>query len=313
MLSTDWSIFEDLRPTGDIRHISVIAGERAKAEIQKPTGLVRLIRDSDPERHTREDLIRAKTLSLKNVDDVSINHLLNDIYEINESALQLIAKDFTHQARPLCNPLKYPVTHRFLTLLADASTKERFKLQLLAAIQQHIEMSLTQSRKSNAGIAAEHIFESILIASGLREDIHYTKQFKTSGGSVADFVLPAVKPGEFSKVRIMVAVQISTNDRAKLTLGEHLPGPRHFSATFNGFDASTKEMKAIPHETIISQMRNGVRLVIGQSQREAELGRIRKQRQKKDSEALANREKYFSEYADSFEEFSEEMRLQFRH
>ena len=52
---------------------------------------------------------------------------------------------------------------------------------------------------------------------------------------------------------------------------------------------------------------------IGQSQREAELGRIRKQRQKKDSEALANREKYFSEYADSFEEFSEEMRLQFRH
>ena len=168
-------------------------------------------------------------------------------------------------------------------------------------------MSLGASRKSLAGQAAQDVFEAILIKAGLREHEHYTRQFKTDEGSDADFVIPAVSTGENNKIDIMIAVQISSNDRAKLVKGELLPGVIPYLATFYGFDASTKDHQDLGDPIVKGMIQSRFRIVCSELGRVREIERIERKLQSDDSDQTRQRLDFFKKNVVSYKELSESL------
>ena len=89
---------------------------------------------------------------------------------------------------------------------------------------------------------------------GLIPDQHYREQYKSESGSDTDVAFPNVNDFEDSKLEVLVAVQMSTNDRARLTSSELKKGVVGYVITGNGLKASSKVLKDIGNQIVSSYL-----------------------------------------------------------
>lgn len=278
-----------------------------KSELQGVDGLIRALQDQNPLINRLRSQYQQAKCSFREVNENNIDDLLSKFKSINQSAHNALSIDFVFLANDFPHLSRYPECHKVVSLLVDPTTPIRSRLQMAAVLQKHIEGSLSQSRKSRAGQAGEDVVEAILIASGLELGRTYSKQFKMPSGSDADFVIPAATSGSLHQVDIIIAVQISTNDRLRLTSSELKSGTIQYTATFNGFSASTKKLADIGDQIIVSQLEKGCRMICSEDALKQEISRIESRLKNRDSGQLQNRLKYFENYAKSFSEFSREI------
>ena len=168
--------------------------------------------------------------------------------------------------------------------------------------------TLSQSNKSNAGQAGEAFARAVLSSVGLVPGKHYREQYQSESGSDTDIAFPCVNDYEDSKLEVLVAVQMSTNDRARLTTSELKKGVVGYVITGNGLRASTKTLSDIGTQIISSYLDNNIRLVCYHEEIRAELHRIEELMDKSPArEELLTRKKYFENFALSLSEFAEKM------
>ncbi len=129
--------------------------------------------------------------------------------------------------------------------------------RLKALLARVMNESLSQANKSNAGEAGENLVRAILAGVGLEKDVHYREQYKSQSGSDTDFVFPCVEDEEDHKVELFLAVQMSSNDRARLTSSELKIGGKPFVFSGNGLAASKKNLKDIGAQIIESKKQIG--------------------------------------------------------
>ena len=217
--------------------------------------------------------------------------------------------DFVHAADSICKVEDYPSTREALDFILRSNASLRDRLQVHSVLKQHINMSINQARKSQAGQAAQSVLQQVFRLAGMKEGIHFSTQFRTSEGSSADFVLPAAENGAVEEITTMVACQISSNDRWKLILGELLEGRVTYVASFNGFSASTKTLSDIGDDHIKKAHQKAIRMVCGSAALTRERERIDKAMKAKTPQALLpTRREYFDKYALTFEQFGGQIR-----
>lgn len=281
--------------------------EKIKGEIQGADGLLKLVRERD---ERTQIAAKRKILSqMQDVSDSSIEATLSALYEENEKSLSVARYDFVHAADLVCEAEDYPSTREALDFILRSNASLRDRLQVHSVLKQHINMSVNQARKSQAGQAAQSVMEQVFRVAGLERDSHFSTQFRTSEGSSADFVLPAVKKGAVEDITTMVACQISSNDRWKLILGELLEGRVTYVASFNGFSASTKKLSNIGSDHIKKAHQKAIRIVCGSAALAEERVRIDEAMKAKTPGALLpTRKEYFEKYALTFEQFVAQLR-----
>ena len=172
--------------------------------------------------------------------------------------------------------------------------------------------SLSNANKANAGEAGENVVKAILRAAGLKKNVHYRTQYKSKTGSDTDFVFPYVEDGQDSKVEALLAVQMSTNDRARLTQSELKIGGMPFMFTGNGMKASSKELNDIGTQIILEKRSLNVRIVCIKDELNSEKGRLNELIKKGTAgDDLEARLAYFNEYGFTVEEFANFLRERF--
>lgn len=103
--------------------------------------------------------------------------------------------------------------------------------------------------------------EAVIQAAGLKKGEHFKTQHKSAKGSDTDFVFPNVADFRDQDVEIFLAVQFSTNDRARLVGSELKPGAEIYVATGNGLTAATKGMKDIGRQIIEDYKNKNIKIV----------------------------------------------------
>ena len=121
----------------------------------------------------------------------------------------------------------------------ESDSDENSKNRAIMLVSMFAEISNSQARKSHAGNAAEGAIELLMRSIGLVKGETYGAQF-VHMGSNTDFIVPFAKSGEVHNVRAFIAVQSSTNDRARLSGSELHRGAKRFLCSLNGCDASSK-------------------------------------------------------------------------
>tara|TARA_B100000780_G_C21075515_1_gene432947 strand:+ start:417 stop:1343 length:927 start_codon:yes stop_codon:yes gene_type:complete len=232
--------------------------------------------------------------------DNRILEFTNQIKAVNDSYQQALKYDFigiikTHegvvQYDNLCKVRDF--------FLLDASDHLLAYARLSAVILEISNQSMGQGDKSNAGQAGENMVRAIFNSVGLVKDLHYREQYKSKVGSDTDFVLPNVDDYSDSQVDALVAVQFSTNDRARLASSELKQGGVRYMVTGNGLPASKKSLKAIGSQNLQNYAQLNIRLVCFDREIAAEKQRI-KSMAVPDGERL----KYFESSAISFSAFA---------
>jgi len=126
-------------------------------------------------------------------------------------------------------------------------------------------------------------------------------------------VFPNVPDRQDQKVEAFVAVQMSSNDRTRLTSSELKIGAKAFMFTGNGLNASKKKMSSVGLQIIEGLRSKRVQLVCFKGEIEREKNRIGKaiSAGKKDIPELEARLDYFEHYALGFGEFAEYVKDKF--
>ncbi|MGX1927162.1 hypothetical protein ACUALS_18675 [Vibrio sp. NH-7] len=191
--------------------------------------------------------------------------------------------------------------------------KDAQKHRIILILGVYAEGSLSQARKSIAGSGGEMVLEALLQSRGFTKDKDYGTQF-TSEGSDTDIVIPnATKPEE---VKAYIAVQISSNDRTRLTTSELVPGQRNYFVSFNGCSASTKNTDDIGDEIVAKYVKEDILYVVTEKERERAIAtsveRLEKEKKKSkpDPEKIRfgeNRLKWLDEKSITFDEFIEQV------
>ena len=193
-------------------------------------------------------------------------------------------------------------------------TSQSLHHRISAILYKIANQSLSQGNKSNAGQAGEAFARAILSSVGLLPNVHYREQYKSKSGSDTDIVFPFVEDYEDSRLEALVAVQMSTNDRARLTYSELSKGVVGYVVTGNGMTASSKNLSDIGLQIISSYFDNKVRIVCNKTEIKSELERIYSMLKKDpSSDEYAVRKKYFEEFSLSFEDFAKRMSARFKH
>ncbi len=174
------------------------------------------------------------------------------------------------------------------------------KFRINDLIKKYINQSLGQAKKSKAGTFAEVITESLFKKIGLKEGLHFKQQFKSSIGSDTDFVFPHVENGEESKVEIFCAVQMSTNDRGRMTSSELKAGGEKYLITYGNFSFSSKDLNSIGEEILNNWMQNGQKLVANSAGIEKMI-----------KESKSGKKEFYENYALSFDEFLNKLKRRY--
>lgn len=106
------------------------------------------------------------------------------------------------------------------------------------------ESSNAQARRALAGEASTKTLEVLLKSIGWKENEHFGQRFMYQN-SVTDFTVPAVRDWHAYEVQAYIAIQASTNDRAKLTTSAFHSGARRYLCSLNGCSSSSKKTKDI--------------------------------------------------------------------
>lgn len=289
-----------------------------KKEMQGTDGFVRRVKaSSEPARKSEIQLEMDKFISLNNLSDLDdrIDELARTFLKINNKYSSVVYYD--HLAKlgdgvlNAGKPTIAAVAQYLLSSEASVTAQDRLK-SLVARV---VNESLSQANKSNAGEAGENIARAILSAAGLRKDEHYREQYKSKSGSDTDFVFPYVPDQQDQKVELFMAVQMSSNDRARLTSSELKIGGKPFVFTGNGLSASKKKLKDIGAQIIESQKFNKVNLICFRGEIEREKERLRSAaddaRNANKRPELLDRLDYFEDYTWTISEFAAHVKKRF--
>ncbi len=257
--------------------------EIIKPQIQKPKGLIRDLRVKLFEDIRKREIINieasfCKNPSTNNLDD-RINTLANEIYGINQTINQTINLNFGSLALEHLTPdEKRGEAWTILRLLKNNARNDPSTTQRLQAIVNKIvTISILQSRKANAGAAGEIITNCIIRSAGLEEGVHYKRQYQSDKkeGSITDFVFPYIEDGQEQKIDTFLAVQFSTNDRARMVESELKPGGNIIFLTGSGLEVASKKLGAISADIQKKISHNNCQWVCYKPELEAERARLR--------------------------------------
>jgi len=293
-----------------------------KKEIQGTDGFLRQTKRSNEDHRKSE--ISSKIAEFRQTNDLStldfkINQLANQFMDINNKYSSILYYDHINILQTACFTKSKPILDsisRFLSATSNTVASDRLK----ALVSRVVNESLSQANKSNAGEAGENLTRAILTAAELVKDTHYREQYKSKEGSDTDFAFPFVENGEDYKVELFLAVQLSSNDRARLTSSELKVGAKPFVFTGNGLDASKKRMKDIGAQIIEDLKSNRVNLVCYGPELQAEKARLnnailkaksKTEKQKEARQILVDRLEYFERYTMSISEFAQHLKKRF--
>lgn len=289
-----------------------------KPEIQGTKGFIRSIKNRNDEE--RKKSINDRIENFKGMYDLSklddqINLLANDFLKINNKHSQTIYYD--HLAfladDSLCEGKNALLSFR--VAINDNSLNSIAHQRLAAVFARVVNESLGQANKSNAGAAGENLVRAILMASGLQKDRHYREQYKSSSGSDTDFVFPAVEDGRDQDVDLFLAVQISTNDRARLATSELKTGAKPFAFTGNGLNASSKKMKDIGNQIIEQRKKSNIKTICYSLEIEYEKCRLKRLIGEEDdaekNQQWTDRLEYMNDFTISFSEFASDLKSRY--
>ena len=127
---------------------------------------------------------------------------------------------------------------------------------------------------------------------------------KTGAASNADFVIPAVAAGKQHRIKVMIAVKVSFNGRAKLVKGEFLSQTSTFLAIFKGFDASTQDLEDIGVEVVEDMLSSNYKLMCYELAMQLEIHGIETKLSQTDTEQWRRRLKFFNDGTNSCAELS---------
>ena len=281
-----------------------------KSELQSPKGYLRALKeDFEVTRKRRiEDLLDSFFDSGIGGLDARIDDFTSEILQINQDAQVSLQFDLLSTLTNYSDLSKYPCLARVQSILRSEQTSTLLYQRIAATLFKVSNQTLSQSNKSNAGQAGEAFARAVLSSVGLVPGKHYREQYQSESGSDTDIAFPCVNDYEDSKLEVLVAVQMSTNDRARLTTSELKKGVVGYVITGNGLRASTKTLSDIGTQIISSYLDNNIRLVCYHEEIRAELHRIEELMDKSPArEELLTRKKYFENFALSLSEFAEKM------
>ena len=291
-------------------YTAIVDIERSlKTELQGSKGFIRQARSKLSEQRNAEfDEMEQKFLHV-GLDDLdnAVNDLASKMLKYNNQVDINLQYDLINSLSKFKNLSKYPFLSNAVSFLSDSSNDINSLRRLTAAIHEVANQSLSQSRKSNAGIAGERIVRAILLSVGLLPSVHYREQYKSKKGSDTDFAFPLVDDYCDSKLEVLVAVQMSTNDRARLTSSELKHGVISYVLTGNGLDASSKSLDSIGSQIIETYQQSNIRLVCFAPEIEKEKRRLLAKIKTSNSEVDARRLEYFKSSAYPFREFAKAM------
>ena len=250
-----------------------------KSKLQTPKGLIKSVRDLfDEERRKslnklREDFLINKDIS--NLDNrineyTSQINLINSLPQsrINYELLDILFREKTlHKLHPECMEI--------VNFLKNDENSLVSKLRLNSVVTRIVIESSGASNKSNAGLAGEEFVKVIFDLVGLKENVHYKAQHKSKKGSDTDYVFPYVEDFIDLDVDIFMAVQFSSNDRARLGSSELKDGAKKYFVTGNGLDASTKNLRDIGVQIIEDHKSKNIQMVCFSSEKEKEIKYLR--------------------------------------
>ena len=281
--------------------------KKLKPKIQK-NGVLKLIREKvDEDYKDRVEALYSKFISEESIInlDIQIKNLTDEIFNINTIKNNSIYFEFFKHLEHIDNKNnEFDDLILIANLIDDINIDTSTKMKLNNVVSKIINQSINQSNKSNAGTAGETITESILKKIGFTEGIQYKKQFKSREGSDTDFVFPNVDDFDDINVEIFMAVQFSTNDRARLTSSELKTGGEKIALTYNDFPSSTKKLKDIGDQIIEDYKKENIRIV-GYSEG------IKKEIIRCEKNSKNDRVEYFQRYALNFEEYFKKLKDRF--
>ncbi|WP_170595666.1 type II restriction endonuclease [Ruegeria arenilitoris] len=291
---------------------------KLKVEMQGADGFAR--RAKVAREAQRKSDIRTAVSKFRGMNDLtqldeSINQLADTFLDINNG----YSKELYYDHIPALgdadlNTDKHEI-QRISSFLADLNSPEVAKNRVRALVARVINESLSQANKSNAGEAGENLVRAILSSAGLEKEKHYREQYKSKSGSDTDFVFPCVPDRQDQKVELFMAVQMSSNDRARLTASELKIGGKPFVFTGNGLRASKKKLKDIGAQIIESQKANKVNLVCYGPELVSEIERLKKAEKSTKNDAkkkeLRDRRDYFENYTWTIADFADHLKKRF--
>ncbi|WP_400085805.1 hypothetical protein [Yoonia sp. R78084] len=301
--SADW------RQVIDSLYLSV------KPEMQGPQGFIRRMKAlGEPSRkhaisgHMNSFNGRNSLVGL----DLDIDALADQMMDINHKASSSLYYDYLSILEAETDLSNFPTLKLIQDFVGGAQNPKISINRLNALLARVINESLSQANKSNAGEAGENIVRAILSAAGLQKDVHFREQYQSSKGSDTDFVFPCVPDGQDGKVEAFLAVQMSSNDRTRLTSSELRQGAVPFVFTGNGLAASKKKLKDIGNKIILDQRSKSVRIVCLQSELDFEMKRLTATVDKGNAPSdIVDRLDYFDNFGFSMEAFADYVRKRF--
>lgn len=291
---------------------------KLKAEMQGNDGFVRRVkvaREAQRKADIQNAISQFRGINNLTQLDVTIDQLADKFLSINNSYSQELYYDHIPALGDAGLNAGKPEISQISRFLADPQASEAAKDRVRALVARVINESLSQANKSNAGEAGENLVRAILSAAGLEKDKHYREQYKSKSGSDTDFVFPCVPDQQDQKVELFMAVQMSSNDRARLTASELKIGGKPFVFSGNGLKASKKKLKDIGAQIVESQKANKVNLVCYGPELKREVDRLKKAEKATANDAkkkeLSERRDYFENYTWTIADFAEHVKKRF--
>jgi len=238
-----------------------------KPLIQGPKGVIKIIKQeifnqskNEKLRDIRENFDSKK--STNNLDD-RINEYSNKIYLVNTEINDRLSFDYIGL---FSKHINWDSTNKALEIVVNAIKNNKinntYVLNRLHGILSKLVIgSISQSNKILAGIAGEELGRAILVSAGLIENKTFRAQYISEYGSKTDFITPAIEDNNDHNVQCFIAVQYSSNDRARMVDSELNVNGNKFFITFNGCQDSTKKLKDIGKPILASQQLKRFQLV----------------------------------------------------
>lgn len=291
------------------RHVSIVE-EVLKPELQTIKGFIRELKEEvEGERKVKIEHLYQNFFDSGASDlDQRIEELTSELQRINDAAQLTPKYDLINAIESRVDLSAYPNLTIVQRVFLSPDSSTLMKQRLSAVLFKIGAQSLSQGNKSNAGQAGEGFARAILSSVGLISDQHYREQYKSQSGSDTDFAFPRVNDYQDSKLEVLVAVQMSTNDRARLASSELKRGVVRYVLTGNGLSASTKTLQDIGTQILSSYLDSNLKMVCYAPETERELKRISEMQRRTPSDTqLQIRKEYFSEFTITFENFAQKM------
>lgn len=283
--------------------------QRLKQELQGSKGFLKVVRSNLSIERSQAFDARERSFEKVSLDELdwAVNEFATYMLLYNSSIDVGIQYDLLKTMNEYPELRNFPFLKDACEFVFNPANPMDSIRRLSAVILKIANQSLSQASKSNAGNAGERIVRAMLLSVGLKRNQHYREQYKSKTGSDTDFAFPYVKDYNDSQLEVLVAVQMSTNDRARLASSELKHGVVCYVVTGNGLDASSKTLGAIGSQIIETYHQSNIRLVCYEPEVRNEIRRLENKLTDNFNESDDRRLSYFKSHAISFQQFASSM------